>query len=724
MRSPDDFLFSTGGDGLQTYYQSIYHVKHDSTFLHQQGLNYPYGENIFFTGGQPLISNVVKLLKPAVDLSDHMVGITNWLMILGVLICPIFLYLIFKEIGLKPLVSIVFAVGITFLTQQWERFSGHYPLAWLYAVPGMIWMLMRFYANTSWKWTFIIILYMSFLVLGHIYYLVFFAVIASGFWVVYVLLNRERSGSFIGSTFQMMLQIVAPFLLLQWLMSNGESIADRTRIPWGFMVYRSELGGYLFPYGMWYEKFFSALKPKDGVEWEGLSYLGGAAILMLSTLIVMIPLRWKNSKFFFIGKENRIYFALATAAILCFAVSVAFPFNYGFEKLLYKLGPLQQFRGIGRFAFVAFYLIQILAIGLFFRLIVKQPKQMILTTLLFGTLIFSEAFTRIKNTSRGMHNERGALLRNAEPLAEGFQISEYQAILPFPFFHIGSENIGADAPSELKNYIYDLSLRTGLPTFAASMSRTSLSQSFRNVALSQEIMEMPAVLFEIPADKAILVVCDTNDMLPHQKELVKHCTPLFNRDGYHFYRLELDERIVMHNAYEWMLVKQNMTLNEILPEELYPQGDQTLSFSPDEVIYRNDTVFQQNFNFSWMRWREIELDSTWRGRKLNISFYVEDFKRDLIPRTTLEIVQKNGDETTGYDTEFIGKRFVGPKGDSGLISYQIHVDSTSRKLILSFENKLITGEEFTCRDLVICPEGTDCLILRGEKRFLNNRNYD
>lgn len=723
MRSPDDYLFSTDGDGLQTYYQSIYHVKYDSTYMHQQGLNYPHGENIFFTGGQPLATNVVKFIQPVIDLTDHMVGITNWLMIFSVLICPLFLYLILKDLGMKPLVSILFAIGITFLSQQWERFGGHYPLGWLYAVPGMIWLLMKYHQSGAWKWTWIIAGYLTFLILAHIYYLVFFAVIAAGFWMAFALFNAQRTQSIWKITLQTGLQIVLPFLLLQWLMHTGAEVTDRTRIPWGFMVYRSAWGGYLFPYGMWYEHLFTALKPKNGVEWEGLAYVGGSVILMFVFLLFKSIFRWKKTILHFSSHENRIYLALAIAAILCIAVSFAFPFNYGLEKLLYKLGPVQQFRGIGRFAFVAFYLIEIGVIGMFFRLFRESKYTTWILASLFALLMLSEAGTRLHRAASGMRHERGMMLRNTQPLPGAIDVSSYQAILPFPFFHIGSENVGADAPSSMKNFVYDLSLRTGLPSFAASMSRTSISQSFDQLALAQEVMQMPDVLYRLDDDKAILVVCDTQTMLPHQKELIKHCPHLFDENGYAFYRLELDERVVMHNAYEWVLLKHQLELIEMDTDELYPAGEQTWTVQKDAEVYREDSLYESTFEFHWMRWKELDVKPTWRGRDVVISFYVENFRQDLLPRTVLEVVQKQGEKTTGYFTEFIGKRFVAMHGKDALIECTIPVDSTSEKLVLSFENKLITGQQIRCRDLQICPEGVDCLILRGEKRFLNNRNY-
>lgn len=52
--------------------------------------------------------------------------------------------------------------------------------------------------------------------------------------------------------------------------------------------------------------------------------------------------------------------------------------------------------------------------------------------------------------------------------------SDYQAILPIPYFHVGSENLDLtiDDDDPHATHAYQLSLRTGLPLLASKMSRT------------------------------------------------------------------------------------------------------------------------------------------------------------------------------------------------------------------------------------------------------------
>jgi hypothetical protein len=61
LKHPNQVYFSKNGDGLQSYYTTIYHIKYDSTYSHFQGMNYPYGEHVMFTNCQPVMGQAEKL---------------------------------------------------------------------------------------------------------------------------------------------------------------------------------------------------------------------------------------------------------------------------------------------------------------------------------------------------------------------------------------------------------------------------------------------------------------------------------------------------------------------------------------------------------------------------------------------------------------------------------------------------------------------------------------
>ena len=57
--------FASGGDGLKSTFGSLYHIEHDSSYWMFEGMNYPYGESVFFTGNQTFLTNLIKLSADA-----------------------------------------------------------------------------------------------------------------------------------------------------------------------------------------------------------------------------------------------------------------------------------------------------------------------------------------------------------------------------------------------------------------------------------------------------------------------------------------------------------------------------------------------------------------------------------------------------------------------------------------------------------------------------------
>lgn len=53
--TPGSVLLSTTGDAGKNYFTYLYHSLYGNG-MHFDGMNYPYGEHIIFTDGQPLLS--------------------------------------------------------------------------------------------------------------------------------------------------------------------------------------------------------------------------------------------------------------------------------------------------------------------------------------------------------------------------------------------------------------------------------------------------------------------------------------------------------------------------------------------------------------------------------------------------------------------------------------------------------------------------------------------
>jgi hypothetical protein len=61
---PCSTYFGSTGDGMQIYYETLFHIKYDTEWWTQNSINYPYGESIFFTGAMPFVTHLVKIFVP------------------------------------------------------------------------------------------------------------------------------------------------------------------------------------------------------------------------------------------------------------------------------------------------------------------------------------------------------------------------------------------------------------------------------------------------------------------------------------------------------------------------------------------------------------------------------------------------------------------------------------------------------------------------------------
>ncbi|MFM7728265.1 MAG: hypothetical protein ACKO7B_16315, partial [Flavobacteriales bacterium] len=204
-------------------------------------------------------------------------------------------------------------------------------LSVIWAIPLMLWLLMRFFESlkgttrTAWLYASALALVLFVLGLIQFYYLFFAAVLMAGFTIVYLI--RSGIPHKVRFFIQAALLFAVPFVILQLLVHAGSDVNDRTAIPWGFLVYRSSMMSYFYPFGMPYEQWFTFLKPTTPLEWEGLAFIGFS-----TCLAALIAIAWRfrlMMKKVTVEKMPVAMLAMIVAASMCVLVSLAFPFNIG-----------------------------------------------------------------------------------------------------------------------------------------------------------------------------------------------------------------------------------------------------------------------------------------------------------------------------------------------------------------------------------------------------------
>ncbi|KKL17297.1 hypothetical protein LCGC14_2486960, partial [marine sediment metagenome] len=222
--------FASGGDGLKSTFGTLYHIQYDSSYWHFQGMNYPYGESVFFTGNQTFLTNIIKFCKElGIDYSDKTVGILNIWLLFSFVICSLFLFLIFYELGLPVWYSILGSLIITFLTPQWDRLGGHYNLGYAYVFPIAIYLMMRFYRKPAYGLSILFGLFIFIIAGKHVYYIALVGIL----WVVYcvwLIVNSKTiyARNWINLLPHFIIQLILPSLIFIIFSSSHDMASDRT----------------------------------------------------------------------------------------------------------------------------------------------------------------------------------------------------------------------------------------------------------------------------------------------------------------------------------------------------------------------------------------------------------------------------------------------------------------------------------------------------------------
>jgi hypothetical protein len=647
LKNPNAYYFSIGDDGLQTYFQVLYHTKYDSSLLRQQSINYPYGESIFFTGCMPAITNTIVILKPIIDLSDYMVGIINLLMLLSIPASALFIFLLFDQLKIQWLYGALCATGIAFLSPQIDRLGGHLALTFQFALPAYLYLLYRFYKNPTFKKSLVIGIFIFLLASQHLYFWGFTGLTGAVFFFI-LFVKRDLIGiGKIKLLLHAFIQIILPYLTLQLILFCSDSVSDRTKFPWGFLIFKSNSSSIFYPSGKWYEEFFHLVISPLNYEWEGRAYVGLVTLIILSALILLLI---KNliikKKIIFTG--NPFWDILFIASLVALIFSAGFPFIY-FEDLLKYSGPIKQLRGVGRFSWMFFYVVNIISFYLLFHW--TKNIQLPLRLIIYGlsiALIFSDAYPNV-DIIKSMITQKIPELEDRENVLpqnqwiKNINPDDYQAILPLPYFHVGSENIDMGSKAKISSYSFITSLKTGLPLYAVSASRTSLSQTYKNIALVIDNSTLPELPPLLP-NKPFLVICIKDELNEEELLIYNKSTFLYKSEKYEvrkFYSEALKEIYAERKAK--ILSEYNSagptpadSLQYILmtfdnfPNKKTFRGSGALEFRPD----KEQTVYNSTLPFS---------DTS---RSFCVSFWMYNYKKDVYPRTILEVSQM---ESNGHE---------------------------------------------------------------------------
>ncbi|MFN8208318.1 MAG: hypothetical protein U0T82_13060 [Bacteroidales bacterium] len=731
--------FSRNGDGLMMYTNMIYHVKYSEGYLRCNSMNYPFGEHVFFTNNQPLISNSIKFLaNHGMDLSGSMIGIMNALMVFSILIAALLLFLILFELGVGWWLAALAAAGIAFLSPQLDRFGGHFTLSYVFSIPLYIYLLLRFFKKPGWFITLLIAATAFISALTHFYLFGFFALIALFFYAGYALAGRKIwKGKYIW-TLHLLVQFVIPFLLLQG-MYLADSVTDRPEYPWGFLVYRAYPQSILLPLTLPYGQFLKHFIPTGYIEWEGYGFVGSVAAIFTFILVGFLFIRIFRRQFKRIPdvtgdlRLNILFWASVAALLYSFGI----PYILGMEWLIDYIGPLRQMRGIARFSWIFYFVINITVFYWLWNNMKTKAGRLIPTFLVVLALIW------LYTDSYLWARHRGEMLANHIPEmqdagnhSEGNQwinrvdISAYQAILPVPYFHVGSENIWIEKGCDILAKSVISCMQTGLPSMGVMLSRTSISQTCDNLSLLLEPTANGIRGMKFPSQKPLLLLaarCD--EVNRNERRLIEQAHWIDSTQSFDIYSLPVSafRDIYLSDAAaakEEMLTRQ-LTHNGVIAtsDKLNRTVIEDFDSLPSASAYSGKGCFTgKTRQYNLVFYDSLPLADT--SLSYTGSLWLGHFRTDLMPRSTLIMIQT---DSTGkelfYDSWTVFRQLEAIDGDWARIEWKFKLRDPALRIKVFLNNDLIRHGEILVDELMIRPSDTDVYRLTDRGIMKNNRFY-
>lgn len=759
LRSINHVYFSSSGDGLQSYYTSLYHIKHDTSYSVFQGMNYPYGEHVIYTNCQPALSNAIKFISAnIIDISGYTVGIINLMMLLSLIIASVFLYLVFGELKVNRYYAAIVSVGIAFLSPLVHRFSGHYSLSYIFTIPAIIYFILLFDRKKSWKISLVMGLFLLLMSSFHAYNFAFSAIIILFYWLVKVFSEKPfRNIRFLSLNF--LLQIILPIVILNLWVFLSDAATDRTAYPWGLLVYKSGWEGIFLQDQNIASPFLRTFIHTTPIEWEGWAYTGHIAgylfvllfgvfasipffsaanfafFLIVFFVGVIIHLHFKRKWNFFRLTDNKTLNIMLWAGFLSLLFSFAWPLVL-FEEMIPYLGPIRQFRGIGRFSWVFYFTLNI---GVFYYL----WKVTFLKKYLWYPLLTIAIIVLYVDVNQNNKGQNAILFGTVPELEDKKNTSEdnawvkrinptdYQAILPLPYFHIGSENIWIDSKCNSMYHSYIASYKTGIPLTALLLSRNPISETYMNIAMILEPYRKLKILNDFSNKKPLLLmVMNCQELTQNEKNLISLSTPLFEAENFKFYNLGFDALDHISDSLYLKARIETDTSNLVSNGKFLASQICKNSISLDFDENASDYSYHSSGSYcggirEFNRIFEGSVSTESTDTSYSMSFWLGKTTTDLIPRTTIEIVYSDCSGNNYFtDYKSLQSLIKTIDGTWSLIEYPVHLRKPNDKLSVTMWNKdMKKSDSLVIDEFLIRPEKTSVYKKTNGYIMKNNRFY-
>lgn len=536
---PNAYFFGSSGDGLKNYFSFTYYVQNNHSWTNFEGMNYPFGESVFYTDGHPLLAVIIKgigYLFPSI--LSHSVGIINLLLLASLIVTVVYLFKIIRHFSIHPTIALFGAFAITLLSPQNGRLSAHYALAYSCAIPMIIYFLILYYEKIKcWKNGIIISLLCFVFFETHAYLGVICAGIVLLFAFTLGVKNSIKKESIRQSLWLFLIGII-PIVLFFSIVKLTDQHSGRTTNPWGIYENHAELSTLFLPYIT--ENMIAVFPFLKGIlqPWEGRAYIGfGTIITLIILLIRFVYFRIKS-------KENSqqqkqipaVFNYLLICSVVLLLFSLFIPFRFGYDDLLEQVAIIKQFRAIGRFVWPFYFVATLLYIiigGKIYQYyqLKNNNKTAFFIGFLFPFLLFFEGHdsfveqAKLLSLTQSIYSN-DPLSKQSQPNFSTLPANKYQAILTLPYYTFGSDNLGINGSDKVYKWSFKAAQELKLPLLESYLTRLSIGESKMSMQLMSADFYKKEIEHYIPSKKPFLVIYTHDELTEKGTNLLKKCRVL------------------------------------------------------------------------------------------------------------------------------------------------------------------------------------------------------
>jgi hypothetical protein len=248
---------------------------------------------------------------------------------------------------------------------------------------------------------------------------------------------------------------------------------------------------------------------------------------------------------------------LALSAVLLLLISFGYPFIAGYESWLNKLSILKNFRGIGRFAWAGYFILTVLAVVLLHRIYVRlQWRWLLLLPVGVAALNVVEGVSyhqllKAEVSSTANYFQRQHLSDEVLQALDAVEWERYQAIIPLPFFHIGSENFGKEGNSTTYSLSMLMGYHSGLPLMANYSTRTSILESKKIMQIISPPFYYKSIQEDIPSRQPFIVLDTKQEINKWEQYILNKSQILYEGESLRILSIGYDQLFANASA-EWI----------------------------------------------------------------------------------------------------------------------------------------------------------------------------